>query len=467
MDLPYVPYGQDDRIEKYETYEALREGRHQEVFKRYIDQVGSVYKRDEKMGMPSLFYTVNLPKEICRISADLLFDEKPIIKTQNNDEFIQAVIEERKFWQKVYENADYGSAKGDAVFRIRVKDNELYIDPVNPALYHAVYDTGNISNEPTAHEIWNPVEIESYGKAYLVEKYTPGLIEYRLVVKKDGDEMELDISAYFPKFAEPIETGLNEDDHLIIHIKNSGIPTDYWGVSDFAGIEDLLYAVNNRFSRIESILDKHSSPVLTGPPGSLIDKNGKMKRNVDVVEYFSNESGEIKYVAWDAQMQYAFDSLNQSIDMVLTLANISPALAGRKDQTGMAESGRALKMRLIRSLAMKHRKELYWGRALKQMFWTMQKWSAVSGYTVAGIRSNDPEMPTIRFQDGVINDPIEKIEIVERKLASGLISHLEAIQEIDDVEEEVAQARIERMKEEKQQRSILFDPTATSVEEDE
>lgn len=471
MDLPFTPDGHTERLERYRRYELLRLGQHEEAFKQYIERIGSTYQRDWKAGWGSHFYAINFPKEVSRITADLLFDEKPYITTENNQDFIDTCITELQLFRKFYESADFGSAKGDSIFKITVRDNELQVHPVNPSLYFPIYNESQTYTRPEAEEIHEPVRIEYAGNtidAILIEKYSTGKIETRLVRKKNNGEIEeLPLQQYFPEIPEVVMTGLGENDRLIIHVKNSGVPTEYFGMSDYSDLEDLFYAIDNRFSRNEAILDKHSAPLLVAPPNTLLDKNGQMKRNVDIIELMNMDgSPEIKYVAWDAQMQYAYESLSQSIDLMLSIANIAPSLVGRKTEGGSAESGRALKFRLIRTLAMKHRKEIYWGLAIKDILWTLQKWSQVSGYTVDGMRTQEPELVQVAFQDGVINDPIEQIEYIERQLASGLISQQDAIRAIHDVDEQVAEERLRVIREEKQSHSIFFNPAEPTVEDE-
>ena len=56
---------------------------------------------------------------------------------------------------------------------------------------------------------------------------------------------------------------------LVEHIPNWRLDDMFWGISDYHDLDSLFDALNNRVSRIDSILDKHSDPKLILPPGSM------------------------------------------------------------------------------------------------------------------------------------------------------------------------------------------------------
>lgn len=452
---------QQDRIDRYERFILLREGQHEKAFQNIINKYGHAYKTDAKMGMSSRFIPVNLPKEITRISADLMFDEKPIIKTEENQEFIDTVWEELELGRILYESVDYCSARGDAVLRVRIEVNEIKVEAIDPSMYVPVYDDGIQQGRPDAQEIWHQVKIKrglDEVPCALIENYRAGTLTYRLW---DGKQ-EVPIEEYYPDLATPVELGLDKYDQMIIHVKNSGTPTDYWGTSDYADIEGLIYEIDNRTSRIAAILDKHSSPILKVPKG--VVEEMKQGKPLDLIEYFAqNGDVKIEYIAWDGQLAPAFQHLDICIDQMLVIANIAPSLLGRDQKGGSGESGRALKFRLIRTLSMKHRKEMYWGSAIRQLLWTIQKLSSVNGYTVSGMKSLAPEMPTVQFKDTLIMDAIEKLDTIDRQLQMGLITQQEAIQEFHELEESVAEERLAKIKEEKKQQTAFTMPELTDL----
>lgn len=469
--LPFIPYEEQSRIERYDKYTSLREGNHEAVFQKYLQKEGSVYKRDEKMGTPANFYAVNLPREITRISADLLFDERPKIESENNDDFISSCLSKLNLWELFYESLDYGSAWGDAVFKVAIRDGNLTLDTVNPKYYFPIYDPNNVKSTPERKEIWYPEKILSQGEeidAALVEIHEKGVIAFKVVIlDEDGLQRELDAVEIFGEDYQPFDTGLN-DIETVIHIKNSGAPTDYWGVSDYSDLEDLFFTLDNRYSRVDSILDKHSSPILVGPLNSILDERGSL-RNVDVIELMSSQSqNTVEYISWDGKLTDAFNQINETIDFILMLSNITPSLVGRKDgESVSAESGRALKLKLIRTLSMKHRKELYWGQGIMTIFDTLQKISNSQKIGVEGVVSKEPEKVNVEWKDGIISDDIEKLNTIEKKLDNNLISREKAIQEMADVDKSTAQRRLEEIREEKQKQQQFQQPEGFLTGEDE
>jgi len=451
-----LPQGQDERIDRYTRYTLLRDGKHEQAFQNIINKYGHTYKSDAKLQMPSRFISVNLPKEITRIGADLMFDEKPQVKAGENTEWVQLAWEELQLSRILYESVDYAGARGDAILRIRVEDKELYVDAIDPSMYKPIYDDGVETGQPDAQELWTQTTIQQGDTIIpvsLVETYRDGVLTYRLT---DGSK-EYRVEDYFPEYAEPIDLKLAGDEQLIIHIKNSGSPISIWGTSDYSDIEGLIYEVDNRTSRIAAILDKHSSPKLKAPKGTM--DNLKKGGEFDIFEYMpQNGDVSIEYLSWDGQLVAAFQHLESTIDLMLQIANITPAMVGRDKVGGGAESGRALKFKLIRTLAMKHRKEMYWSLAIRQLLWTLQVLSSQNGYTIAGERSQEPVYPTVEFSDSIIMDEVERIENIERQLGAGLISKVEAMQNFHNIEEEIAQARLERINSERTRQSAFTMP---------
>ena len=460
-----------ERIENYIRYELIRLGKHEEAFKKYIEQAGSTYRRDINQGYPSLFYVINIAKEISRVSADMLFGEIPKITVEdsNQQEWLDNAIEKIGLFKTLYEGADFGSAKGDSVFRITLKDGELSVAPINPGVYFPEINPHNVSEIPERVEIRQPIKIEDVSYI-LITTYEGGDISYR-VVDKHGDPYPESASYLQEQGLEDASIKIDENSELVFHVKNSGVPTMFFGESDYNDLELLFYSIDNRFSRINSILDKHSSPILEVDQKiftSIREGGGFVPSLVSLGDGFDNQDNPVssRYVVWDGKLQDSFEQLSRAIDMVLMISEISPSLVGKDMAGGAAESGRALKYRLIRTLAMKSRKEMYWGSMIKKLLWSLQDVSFQNKWTVAGKVSGEPLKVSVEWQDGIINDTIEQMEIVERQLANGLISEEDAIVQINGIDKDQAEKRLAEIQEKRARRSIFFTPPEDTIEEE-
>jgi hypothetical protein len=138
---------------------------------------------------------------------------------------------------------------------------------------------------------------------------------------------------------------------------------------------------------------------------------------------------------------------------------ISPALLG-KDEGGI-ESGRALMYKLIRSLAMKTRKEAYMNQAIVDMIRIGQKLRAVWGEAT---EDNPPQIeaaprtdwedeiyePNIEVQSALPTDVRDIIEQVTKLVIGGVLTKATALDIVEkyfdeiDVEQEAVRLAAER-----------------------
>ena len=78
----------------------------------------------------------------------------------------------------------------------------------------------------------------------------------------------------------------------------------------------------------------------------------------------------------------------------------SPSAYGL-DKGGVAESGRALKFRLLRTIAKKHRKQLYYDDGLKELLTTAQEFAKANGLTCDDVKvKRKPQKIMISFALG-------------------------------------------------------------------
>ena len=430
---------QQQRIDRYKKYERIFIGDHWTAF-----NMNSAYREEEIKAVE--YVATNFAGLLSRVSADLLFEEFPKIEAGDNQEFIDAVIQGCGLKAQFYESGLETSFRGDALFRTRAKDNQLRIEDINPSNWSPQIDASNIRKDPESHTLFYTHQIPTAGKPKKVvhlEIHKKGKIVNELYEIEDSGKVgaKLDIELYKEQLG--IEDVIQEtkiDSFLVTHIPNYRINTSYFGISDYIDSEPLMYALNNRLTRVDKILNKHGDPILAVPSG-VLDEEGRVARgSFGVIEVDSREGNGAKpeYIVWDAKLESAFLEIDKLVDFMFLAGDLSPAILGM-DKDGQAESGRALKFKMLRTIAKKHRKQLYYDAGLKDLLYTAQDFAFKNGLEVDGVKSKKPEEVTIEWQDGVINDALEQVELEERRLDNDLTSPVDAIMRIDGVTKQEAE----------------------------
>jgi hypothetical protein len=219
-----------------------------------------------------------------------------------------------------------------------------------------------------------------------------------------------------------------------------------------------MFALNNRMTKIDNILDKHSDPILAVPEG-VLDEQGNVKKEAFGMIEVKGDKDKPEYIVWNASLEVAFKEIDKLVEFMFMFSETSPDVLGLGQ--GQAESGRALKMRLLRTLAKRNRKQLYYDQALKEVLYICQLLSKAKGYTVNGKKVTDiPVIPQIKWADGIVNDPIEDTTVETMKVELGLTSKKRSIMKLEGVEEAEAEAIIEDIDNEKADFTSVTDETS-------
>jgi hypothetical protein len=265
---------------------------------------------------------------------------------------------------------------------------------------HQLYDLGTVSTLSTTGS--QNVAVPIGGKA--VQQIPLGTLEA------------------YAELPEEEQTGL---DHIpVFHVPNFRYGSRFWGISDYEGLESLFESLNNRVSQIDEVLDKHVAPKIVVPPG-FVDEDGKI--HFDRMETIELGPGDQppSYITWDAHLAAAFTQFEKLLDLLFMLSETAPSAFGL-DKFGVAESGRALRLRLLRTLAKINRKRLYYDTALKAALLTAQVLDVTHG---SG--EYEPAEPTIQWADGLPEDMVEMVEIESQRLAAGNTSVESSVRRLD------------------------------------
>lgn len=436
------------RINDYIHYDKLYLGHHFDAF---------LIKGEKEFSQKynKLRYVVaNFGGLMSRVMADMLFGEKITFDFQDkkNQQFIDAMIDDNELITQLYESALANSRRGDSVFKMRtgqLQNNpsapeQVIIEEITPAIYFPSLDVDNNRYKPK-EDVLAWIFIQN-GTCYLHrEIHTPGYIAHEIYTyNKDQQRIIAQVDVKDFGFVELEETGI--DRSLIFHIPNVRDGTGFWGTSDYQDLEQLFFALNNRITKIDNILDKHSDPILAVPPG-VLDEKGNVKKEALGLFEVDNESpgfNKPEYIVWNANLESAEKEVDKLVDMLFMFSEISPASMGM-DKNGSVESGRALKLKLIATIRKRNRKIRYYDQAIKDIFETAIKLAKARSIRIGTLSPGEPERPDIKWGDGVINDVTELVDIETKRIDAGISSRADSISKLDEISPDDAREKVDEI----------------------
>lgn len=448
------------RLANYARYDQLRESRHAEAFE----------EKSAKLPphLASKTYLIaDYPSLISKVSADMLFGERPIFHAASPDE--QAAMDEilraNNLWTTLHEAEQSNSSRGDAVLRVRLAEDHgrrhVVIEELPASCYFIETDPDN-SRRVLSHCLaWVRLGPDERTEYLRVEHHLPGQIVNELYLLSDtvipmrlagtDEPMRLaakrvrdrvDLADLYGSAAPPdvMETGVPYS--LLFHVPAARNGNRVFGESDYTpGLESLFDAYNGRLTKIDDILDRHAEPIFLGPEG-ILDEQGNLRReDMSVLEIPRGGDGAaVRYVTWEGQLQAAFMQLEKISDLIFKFSEISPAIFG-EDKAGSIESGIAMRFRFARTESKISRKRNYWDPVLSHMVYVAMLLAArwIPGHPVP------TRPPVITWRDGLPQNTKEQAEIEEIRLRSGTTSRQSAIMRIDETTQEAAREEIARI----------------------
>lgn len=449
-DFGEFPYPEHrTRITYYKYYEKLFIGDHFGAFSYYVEdeRFNSQYQRLR-------YVMANFAGLISKVMADFLFSEPVTITVPDGDqEFIDALIRANNLDTQFYESALSNSYFGDDLFKIRVgkrnpydKDRTLIIEQITPQIYFPKVDNFNVRANPSQYELAWTFKLND--KRYLRKEIHEAGAIYNEVWELKGQKIVAKVpnTILGMDLPEMVPTGI--DRPLITHVPNWKTGNRYFGISDYHDLDSLFFAINNRLTKVDNILDKHSDPILMVPQGILDEKGRVKKKALGVIEVQEGESGKPEYIVWDASLENAFKEIEKLVDMLFLTSETAPDVFGMGK--GQADSGRALKYKLLRTIAKSARKKLYYDTRIKELLYTAQLMAKEHNLQVDGVRlQGEPAEVEISWNDGIPEDELDQVEIIGRKIDIGIQSKKSAIMELEQMDEASAEEKIKEIEDEK------------------
>lgn len=442
------------RLKDYKYNKRLFMGDHFEAFSMKIGN------NDYNANYSRLRYVMaNFAGLISKVMADMIFGEPPDITIPDGDsDFLETLIRENKLRTQNYEQALSSSYRGDCLYKLRVDkrrpndtNSTVIIEPVTPAIYFPRLDPFNITGKPTAEELCWVIKKSDDERYVRKEIHTPGMILNELwELDKEG---RLIRQASFSKVGmEDVpaveDTGVNRS--LLVHMPNWKDSSRYFGISDYYDLESLFYAINNRMTKTDNILDKHSDPILALPEG-ILDEKGKLKKgSLNLIQRPEGAGKEVdpNYITWDASLENAFKEVEKLVEFLFMMAEVSPDILGMGQ--GQSDSGRALKLKILRTVAKARRKELYFDEGLKEVLYVAQLLAQAHGLQAdEGVMlKKDPKVPEVKWNDGIPPDYSEQVDVESKRVDAGLTTKKNAIIRIDGVDDKTAEKEVKAISEE-------------------
>ncbi|NLW47430.1 MAG: phage portal protein [Firmicutes bacterium] len=468
---PLTDTEEASRMERYRINNLLFRNRYEDVWQQWHERVTRNWDKED---LRIAFVVSNFCKVLTLLCADLLYGEQgeTFGATCTNDkanEGLQKLITDNHFNITAYEVSGIDTSKnGDGVYKLMVEDGQVKIYGQPASNWFPLVERDNIKKIKAHILAWKETyngndyvrkEVHEKGRIHNLAYLLSGsdiqrqvkLSELGLSRLVNGEEVE---------YPEQEDTRL-PDDFLIVHNPNWGLTEQIYGVDDYEDVDTLVSELAVMLSRNSMVLAKHTDPNMYGEYTYLEQEalpDGRVEYRLPSGGTFYPVSADGKppgYLTWDGRLEAAEKHIDRLIESLFYVSETSPAAFGL-DKAAVTESGAALKKRLIRTLAKVNRKKIYADPAIKDVLEIAQKldneWSS-SSYT--------PERPTIKWEDGLPNDPKEETEIVGMRVNDGTISRLEAIMVLDKCDKETAEKKLEQIQKEQDAALPVFGRSQT------
>lgn len=457
---PWPPASEKDRLATYAANRQLFEAEHAPVFhenfKRLVRAAG-----EAGVSIPTSFeLVVNYFRLITVTTAGMLFNKAPgIIAGKEQDEkamdLVQAIDDRSDLQDVLFTCALDASRYGDGLLYARRDEaGNGVIDITRPDTWFPVVDAANLRRVlyhvlATPYEQTEIVMGERRKRKYLrVEIHSPGSIEIR--------DYQLEQNAIGPLLGTPKVEHTGLDTFAVIPVSNLRPSDRVHGIDDYNDIQDLVCELEVRLAQISRVLDRHSDPTMQGPESALEDAempDGSLARVFVPGKYFINQAGtlqgRIEYLTWDAQLDANFTQIERILSLIRTISEMGALLSDLTDKGGAVPSGAAMRRMLYGTISKISRLRNRFTPALRQ---ALKAAAALSG----GDLSDTPIY--IDWPDVLPRDPLEQAQIADIRTGGKQTQSVKrAIMELDELDEDDAEAELESIREEQSDAMPMLD----------
>lgn len=372
------------RLAEHALMRAIYNGLHDKIFPRYI-----AYLADSPKDTKKPVIILDWPELATTSYLNLLIGEEPEVKApienmpERPDE--EVFIDASRYGHGLYEISDDG------------------ITAINPENVYLVVQPGNI-RKITAYVIFNKFKLieKEYIKFTI---HTKGQIQHLVFELKNAKLTGPIDLASFLTFAdlEVDKQGIQKpdvDDFLIVHVQNRLTSERYYGRSDYKpSVISLTESLELSFAQRDEVLAKFVNPTPVIPESATTYDFGKdewvYKPGAPIITAPGDASPSL--MVWQAELTSVENAIEQKMDQILQMMQLSRVLLAGKD-AGTAESGTALRIRLIPTVAKVNR---YARAAEKAIPKVLNLWSQLK---LPIVEQKDIQ---VILQDGIPEDKLE------------------------------------------------------------
>ncbi len=423
----YPPPSEKERIEQYKLNEQLFLTRHAEAWKSDFEEIARRLRKKNH----DVNTVINYQQLLSKKTADFVCGEPPTLETEQNTDALSKLLERQRWGVRLYEAIIDVSRYGNAVLKF-VGDG---LTAVSPLYWYPVVDPADLKTI-THHVIAYPITPDGNGKMteLYVEIHTAGTIETRLY-GFDEDKREIG------KLLKSVRAGTGLTDFAVQALTNITHSGSVFGVDDYVIINSIVAAIMWRLRCIDTVLDKHSEPSLSGPKDALTYDERTGRYFLDLGNYFARntrDDPDVQYITWDGSLESAFTEIDKLLQQLYTLSEMGQALM-EGGGGGTADSGTALKLRMVAPRTKAARIAGMNTATIKQIIVML---AGLNGIAL------DYDGLTLHWNDGLPVDEVEQVNTLTTATGGkAIMSQYAAMKRLGLSDDEV-EAELEQMAEE-------------------
>lgn len=422
----YPPRAEKKRIDRYKLNEQLFMSEHTDALREYFHDIARrTRKKDYQVDT-----VINYQQLLSKKTADFVCGEPPEIETELDTDALDALLDHQRWGVKLYEAFIDVSRFGNAV--LKILGNRL--TAVSPAYWFPIVDPTDLKTV-TRHVIAYPVEPDESGafRGLYAEIHDIGGVEVRRYAF-DGDTGRIGALQSSAVSA----TGL--DDFAVQVLTNITHSGSIYGVDDYGAINSIVAKIMWRLHCIDTVLDKHSEPSVSGPSSALSYDEKFKAYYLDLGNYFTRNNADdpdVKYITWDGGLDSAYKEIELLLNQLYTISEMGQAFM-EGGGGGEASSGTALKLRMVSPRIKAARLVGINDGAVKKVIALL---AAVNGLHIKA------DEISLTWKDGLPDDEIEQLNALVTATGGPVMSRFAALKRMGQTDEE-ADAELEQMREE-------------------